>query len=59
MEATGIYWKPVYAVIEDDFEVIVCNAHHISNVPERKTVHTHDTRSANPCECVRLGSSRT
>ncbi len=37
MEATGIYWKPVHAVLEDDFEVIVGNAHHIKNVPGRKT----------------------
>lgn len=37
MEATGIYWKPVYAVLEDNFEIIVGNAHHIKNVPGRKT----------------------
>ena len=37
MEATGIYWKPVYAVLEDDFELVVGNAHHIKNVPGRKT----------------------
>lgn len=37
MEATGIYWKPVYAVLEDEFEIIVGNAHHIKNVPGRKT----------------------
>jgi transposase len=37
MEATGIYWKPVHAVLEDDFEVVVGNAHHIKNVPGRKT----------------------
>jgi transposase len=37
VEATGIYWKPVYAVIEDDFDVVVGNAHHIKNVPGRKT----------------------
>lgn len=37
MEATGIYWKPVYAVLEDDFELVVGNAHHIRNVPGRKT----------------------
>jgi transposase len=37
MEATGVYWKPVHAVIEDDFEVVVGNAHHIKNVPGRKT----------------------
>lgn len=37
MEATGVYWKPVYAVLEDDFELVVGNAHHIKNVPGRKT----------------------
>ncbi len=37
MESTGIYWKPVYAILEDDFEVIVGNAQHIKNVPGRKT----------------------
>lgn len=37
MEATGVYWKPVHAVLEDDFEVVVGNAHHIKNVPGRKT----------------------
>lgn len=37
MESTGIYWKPVHAILEDDFEVIIGNAHHIKNVPGRKT----------------------
>src|SRR5262249_50479371 len=38
MESTGVYWKPVYAVLEDrGFELIVGNAHHIKNVPGRKT----------------------
>lgn len=37
MESTGIYWRPVRAVLEDDFEVVVGNAHHIRNVPGRKT----------------------
>ncbi len=37
MESTGIYWKPVYAVLEDSFDLIVGNAHHIKNVPGRKT----------------------
>ncbi len=36
MEATGIYRKPVYAVLEDDFELVVGNAHHIKNAPGRK-----------------------
>ena len=29
MESTGVTWKPVYAVLEDDIEVIVANAQHI------------------------------
>jgi len=37
MESTGVYWKPVYAILEDAFEIIVGNAHHIKNVPGRKT----------------------
>lgn len=38
MESTGVYWKPVYAVLEDaGFELIVGNAFHIKNVPGRKT----------------------
>jgi transposase len=37
MESTGIYWKPVYALLEDAFEMIVGNATRIKNVPGRKT----------------------
>lgn len=37
MESTGVYWKPVYAVLEGEFELIVGNAQHIKNVPGRKT----------------------
>ncbi len=37
MESTGIYWKPVYNVIEDSFEVLLVNARHIKNVPGHKT----------------------
>jgi transposase len=37
MESTGIYWKPVYAVLEESFEVILVNARHIKNVPGHKT----------------------
>src|SRR5438874_8250358 len=29
MESTGIYWRPVHAVLEDHFELVVGNAHHI------------------------------
>ena len=37
MESTGVYWRPVYAVLEGHFELIVGNARHRRNVPGRKT----------------------
>lgn len=37
MEATGIYWKPVWHVLEGSFELVLANAQHIRNVPGRKT----------------------
>lgn len=37
MESTGVYWRPVYGVLEDDFTLIVANAQHVKNVPGRKT----------------------
>ena len=37
MEATGVYWKPVYYLLEDDFELLLVNAQHVKNVPGRKT----------------------
>jgi transposase len=37
MESTGEYWKPVYAILESAFTVLVVNAQHIKNVPGRKT----------------------
>ena len=37
MEATGVYWQPVWHILEDDFELTLCNARHVKNVPGRKT----------------------
>jgi transposase len=37
MESTGVYWRPVYTVLEGHVELIVGNARHIRNVPGRKT----------------------
>lgn len=37
MESTGEYWKPVFNILENNFEVMVVNAQHISKVPGRKT----------------------
>jgi transposase len=37
MESTGVYWKPVFNILESSFEVMVVNAKHIKHVPGRKT----------------------
>jgi transposase len=37
MESSGVYWKPVYYVLEDDFELLLVNAQHVKNLPGRKT----------------------
>jgi len=37
MESTGVYWKPVFNILENSFEVILVNARHVKNVPGRKT----------------------
>jgi transposase len=37
MEATGVYWQPVWHILEEDFELTLCNARHVKNVPGRKT----------------------
>jgi len=37
MEATGVYWKPVWHVLEGHFELVLANAGHVKNVPGRKT----------------------
>jgi transposase len=37
MEATGVYWKPVWAILEDRFSCTLVNARHVKQVPGRKT----------------------
>ncbi|HZE06890.1 MAG TPA: IS110 family transposase [Solirubrobacteraceae bacterium] len=37
MEATGVYWKPVWHLLEDEFELVLVNARHVKQVPGRKT----------------------
>lgn len=37
MESTGVYWKPIFNLLEDRFEMMVVNAQHIKRVPGRKT----------------------
>ena len=45
MEATGVYWKPVWNILSDgDFALILANAAHVKNVPGRKA-DVNDARS--------------
>lgn len=37
MESTGVYWKPVFNILEEDFEIILVNASHLKNIPGDKT----------------------
>lgn len=37
MESTGEYWKPIYNILEENFEILLVNAQHIKAVPGRKT----------------------
>jgi transposase len=37
MEATGVYWKPAWAILEDEFDCLLVNARHVKQVPGRKT----------------------
>jgi transposase len=37
MESTGTYWKPVWAVLDGQFDLTLCNAAHVKQVPGRKT----------------------
>lgn len=43
MESTGIYWKPIFNILEEDFEIVLVNARHIKHVPGHKT-DTKDSR---------------
>ena len=37
MESTGVFWKPIFNILEDDFEILLANAARIKNVPGLKT----------------------
>jgi transposase len=37
MESTGVYWKPIWNLLEDQFQVLLVNARHVKQVPGRKT----------------------
>ncbi|MCB4234589.1 IS110 family transposase [Kaistella anthropi] len=37
MESTGVYWKPVFNILDGDFQILLVNANHIKNIPGHKT----------------------
>ncbi len=55
MEATGVYWKPVWAILEDEFPLLLVNARHVKQVPGRKT---DVTDSAWLCQLAEAGLLR-
>jgi len=58
MEATGVYWRPVWSILSDgDFELIVANAAHIKNVPGRKTDTNDATWIADLLACGLIKAS--
>lgn len=52
MESTGVYWKPIYNILEGQLEVVVVNAQHLKGVPGRKTDVMDSEWLA---ECYQLG----
>ena len=57
MESTGVYWKPVYYVLEASFKVLLVNAMHIKKVPGRKTDVSDCAWIAQLLECGLLRGS--
>ena len=56
IESTGVYWKPVYYMLEDDMEVWLLNARHMRNIPGRKT----DVADASwICQLIEFGLVRS
>jgi transposase len=57
MESTGVYWKPVYYMLEDDFTLLLVNAQHLKHVPGRKSDVQDSAWIAQLLECGLLRSS--
>jgi transposase len=58
MEATGVYWKPVWYVLEEaSFELLLANARHVKNLPGRKSDASDAAWLAQLLECGLLRGS--
>ncbi len=57
MESTGVYWKPIWNLLEDRFQILLVNAQHIKHVPGRKTDVKDSEWIAQLLQCGLLRSS--
>jgi transposase len=57
MESTGVYWRPVYAVLEGALQVLLVNARHVKMLPGRKTDVRDSAWLAQLLECGLLRAS--
>lgn len=57
MESTGVYWRPIYHVLEEDFTLLLINMQHLKHVPGRKTDVRDSEWLAQLLECGLLRSS--
>src|SRR5205814_2972093 len=57
MESTGVFWKPIYNILEGQFEIVLVNARHVKNVPGRKTDVKDSEWLAQLLECGLLRGS--
>src|SRR5215470_14250138 len=55
LESTGVYWKPVWNLLEGQFEVLLVNAQHIKAVPGRKPIRRTVSGSLTCCNTVCCG----
>src|ERR1700745_3944726 len=49
MESTGVYWKPVWNVLESHFQIVLANAQHIKAVPDARRIRRTAGGSRNSC----------
>jgi transposase len=57
MESTGVFWKPIYNILEAHFEIVLVNARHVKNMPGRKTDVTDCEWIAQLLQCGLLRAS--
>src|SRR5215472_13083352 len=56
MESTGVYWKPIWNLLEERFTILLVNAQHIKHVPGRKTDVLEANGSRSCCNAACCGA---